>query len=129
MTKRSITLLFLFTLATCHYSYARDDGQWTANPDPVIHQWFQDVKQPGTGAQVSCCAETDAFEADQLAGDNPDGGFKAVITNGRGIFPDGSVFDVPRSKIQTQYGNPTGHIVIFLNSSGHVLCYVPLDLI
>ena len=52
--KNVLTLFFLLALSTCHYAYARDDGQWTANPDPLIHQWFQDVKQPGVNRSVSC---------------------------------------------------------------------------
>lgn len=126
---RWLSLFLFLSLAACGTkpSFARDDGQWTRNPDPEIHQWFQDVKQPPSD-RVSCCAEADAFEADQLAGDNPDGSFQVVITNGRGIWSDGKVVTVNKGQIQTHFGNPTGHIVVFLNSNGQVLCYVPLPL-
>ncbi len=126
---RIIVLGFLvgFFIASIVLANARDDGQWTRNPDPRIHEWFQSLMQPGT--RSSCCAEADAFEADQVQGDNPDGSINVVITNGRGVYPDGTVVNVPKERIQYSLGNPTGHVILFMSVAWKTpLCYVPLPL-
>ena len=101
---------------------ARGDG-WAFNPsnDPQITAWFQGLMQPDH-PRVSCCGEADAFEADvyETEGDH----YVAVITDGRGILPNGDKIQVPNDKIKWDKGNPTGHGIIFIGSERQVFCYV-----
>jgi hypothetical protein len=99
---------------------ARDDGQWAAQPENV-RRWFQSLKQPDH-PRVSCCGEADAFEADnfEVEGDR----YVAVITNGKGIIPNGTRIPVPNQKMKWDAGNPTGHGIIFIGPQGQVYCYV-----
>jgi hypothetical protein len=73
-------------------------------------------------AYVSCCGEADVFEADtfEVVGDQ----YVAIITNGKGIIPDGTRIPVPNQKLKWENGNPTGHGIIFIGSGGQVYCYV-----
>jgi hypothetical protein len=48
----------------------------------------------------------------------------AVITNGKGVIPDGTRILVPNQKIKWDSGNPTGHGINFISSNGQVYCYV-----
>src|ERR1700694_5719097 len=77
---------------------ARDDGQW-ANQPQEIRQWFQSVMQPNN-SKVSCCGEGDAFEV--LLDGNEDEFIRAIIVNGRGVIPDGTLVMVPRIKLQAK---------------------------
>jgi hypothetical protein len=102
---------------------ARDQGQWAA-ADPAIRRWFQSLMQPDN-PYVSCCGEADAFEADlfEVEGDH----YVAIITDGRGIFANGTRIPVPNAKMKWDAGNPTGHGVIFIGAQGQgyvVYCYV-----
>lgn len=103
-------------------AHARDDGQWEGQP-AEIREWFRSVMQPGN-PYLSCCGEADAFDV-ELAGDNPDGSIITTIINGRGVIPDGTRVDVPRAKLQSKYGNPLDHYILFLGSSGQVYCLIP----
>jgi hypothetical protein len=112
---------------------ARDPGsspgqasQWEGSP-AAIRQWFQSLMQPDNPG-VSCCGEADAFEADafEVEGDH----YIAIITDGKGVIPNGTRIAVPNPKMKWDAGNPTGHGIIFLGpamtSSGmrQVYCYV-----
>lgn len=79
--------------------------------------------------EYSCCGTADAYWADVT--EVKDGKVIAVITDdrpdgpvGRRHVPVGTRIVVPQNKIKWDRGNPTGHIVIFLNYSRQVLCYV-----
>jgi cbb3-type cytochrome oxidase maturation protein len=112
-----ILAAFLWAVAQVH---ARDNGQW--NDSPInIREWFQSVMQPDNPA-VSCCGEADAFEADsfEIDGDH----YVAIITDGKGVIPSGTRVQVPNNKMKWDRGNPTGHGIIFIGSSGQVYCYV-----
>src|SRR5258708_3014915 len=106
----ALGLLFLLTLP----AVARDLGQWDNQPI-AVRQWFQGLMQPDN-PYVSCCGEADAFEADtfEVIGDQ----YVAVITNGKGVIPDGTRIPVPNQKLKWDRGNPTGHGVIFIGSGG-----------
>ena len=67
--------------------------------------WFQGLMQPDD-PRMSCCGEADAFEADnfEVQGDN----YVAVITDGKGIIPNGTRVLVPNHKLKWDEGNPTG---------------------
>ncbi|HLH98044.1 MAG TPA: hypothetical protein VKW08_23300 [Xanthobacteraceae bacterium] len=99
---------------------ARDNGQW-ANSPVQIRQWFKGLMQPDN-PYLSCCGEADAYEADtfEVNGDH----YVAVITDGKGVIPNGTRIDVPNSKMKWDSGNPTGHGILFLSSSRQPLCYV-----
>ena len=99
---------------------ARDNGQWGDMP-AFVRQWFQSLMQPDN-PYVSCCGEADAFEADsyEVQGDQ----YVAIITNGKGIIPEGTRVPVPNKKMKWDEGNPTGHGIIFIGSGGQVFCYV-----
>jgi hypothetical protein len=99
---------------------ARDNGQWS-NQAAYLRQWFQQLMQPDNPL-MSCCGEADAFEADNFeqSGDQ----YVAVITNGKGVIPEGTRIPVPNNKIKWDKGNPTGHGIIFICGGGQVYCYV-----
>jgi hypothetical protein len=99
---------------------ARDDGQW-ANMPENIRQWFQSLKQPDH-PRLSCCGEADAFEADSFEGEGNH--YVAIITNGKGVIPNGTRIPVPNQKMKWDAGNPTGHGIIFIGPERQVYCYV-----
>jgi hypothetical protein len=66
------------------------------------------------------CGEADAFEADAF-------GSRAITTSPSsrtGIIPNGTRFPVPNEKMKWDAGNPTGHSMIFIGTSGQIYCYV-----
>jgi hypothetical protein len=99
---------------------ARDYGQWGDQP-AYLREWFQKLMQPDN-PHMSCCGEADAFEADsfEVRGDQ----YVAIITNGKGVIPNGTRIPVPNQKMKWDEGNPTGHGIIFIGSGGQVFCYV-----
>jgi hypothetical protein len=99
---------------------ARDDGQWQSRPQ-FIRQWFQKLMQPDN-PYISCCGEADAYEADtfEMEGDH----YVAIITDGKGVIPNGTKVPVPNQKMKWDEGNPSGHGIIFIGSQGQVYCYV-----
>ncbi len=103
-----------------HVFNVRDDGQWAQQPESV-RKWFRELMQPDY-PNTSCCGEADAFEADDFEQDGDR--YVAIITDGRGIIPNGTRVIVPNYKIKWDKGNPTGHGIIFIGNNG-VLCYVP----
>jgi hypothetical protein len=112
--------LALLALVVCAPAVARDNGQWENTPANV-RQWFQQLRQPDN-PRVSCCGEADAFEADSFEVDGDH--YVAVITDGKGVIPNGSKFAVPNYKMKWDDGNPTGHGIIFIGSHGQIFCYV-----
>jgi hypothetical protein len=89
--------------------------------DPVINAWYKTLTQPDH-PELSCCGEADAFEADnfETEGDH----YVAIITNGKGVIPNGTRIPVPNTKMKSDKGNPTGHGIIFIGVGGEVYCYV-----
>ena len=110
----------LLVLALGAPAAARDNGQWGNSPTHV-RQWFQSLMQPDNPA-VSCCGEADAFEADNFGVDGDH--YVAVITDGKGVIPNGTRIAVPNSKMKWDQGNPTGHGIIFIGAGGMLYCYV-----
>jgi hypothetical protein len=113
-------LLVLVSCLVISAALARPGPQWADEPKE-IRAWFQSLTQPDN-PYISCCGEADAFEADQfeVEGDH----YVAVITDGKGIIPDGKRIQVPNAKMKWDKGNPTGHGIIFIGSEGQVYCYV-----
>jgi hypothetical protein len=103
-----------------YVALAPDSGEWGDSP-AAVRQWFQLLMQPDNPS-LSCCGEADAFEADgfQVEGDH----YIAVITDGKGVLPNGTRIPVPNAKMKWDAGNPTGHGIIFLGSERQVYCYV-----
>ena len=99
---------------------ARDNGQWENQPT-YIRQWFQSLMQPDH-PYASCCGEADAFEADNF--EVEDDHYIAIITNGKGVIPNGTRVTVPNEKMKWDKGNPTSHGIIFIGNQGQVFCYV-----
>jgi hypothetical protein len=99
---------------------ARPGPQWAGEPENIRH-WFQSLMQPDN-PYMSCCGEADAFEADtfEVDGDH----YVAVITDGKGIMANGTRIHVPNEKMKWDAGNPTGHGIVFIGSSGQVYCYI-----
>jgi hypothetical protein len=99
---------------------ARDKGQWESAPTSA-RQWFQGRMQPDNQC-MSCCGEADAFEAHgfEVSGDL----YVAIITNGKGIIPNGTRIPVPNRKLKWDQDNPTGPGTIFIGAGGQVYCYV-----
>lgn len=102
-------------------AFGRDDGQWSNQP-PEIRQWFQSVMQPNNRA--SCCGEGDAFDV-RLDGEEQNGDIRAIILNGRGIYPDGTLVLVPHIKLQPKYGNPLDKVILFIGAKGEPICLIP----
>jgi hypothetical protein len=71
-----------------------------------IRKWFQSLMQPDSPA-VSCCGEADAFEADafEVEGDH----YIAIITDGKGVIPNGTRIPVRNRMTKWDLDNPTGH--------------------
>lgn len=113
-------IIFACLLAIASPAIARDDGQWSDQP-AHIRRWFQTLMQPDN-PRVSCCGEADAFEADsyEVDGDH----YVAIVTDGKGVIPNGTRVPVPNAKMKYDAGNPTGHGIIFIGSQGQVFCYV-----
>jgi hypothetical protein len=99
---------------------ARDNGQW-GNQPAALRQWFQNLMQPDN-KYLSCCGEADAYEADsfEVKGDQ----YVAIITDGKGVIPNGTRVPVPNEKMKWDEGNPTGHGILFIGAGGQVYCYV-----
>jgi hypothetical protein len=117
---RIVIRMSLALVAATLPAAARDNGQWENQP-AHLRQWFQRLMQPDNPV-VSCCGEADAFEADsfEVQGDQ----YVAIITNGKGIIPEGTKIPVPGNKVKWDDGNPTGHGIIFIGNAGQVYCYV-----
>jgi len=106
---------------------ARDLGQWL-NSDPAIHEWYQELMRPDSPGSP-CCTEADAYWADEFF--VKDGKMFARITDdrpdaplGRPHIENGSEFEVAPEKLKYSDGNPTGHGVLFVSTSGWTWCYV-----
>jgi hypothetical protein len=111
-----VVVLLLFSSPAA----ARDNGQWADQPT-YLRQWFQRLMQPDNPV-MSCCGEADAFEADTFEADGDH--YVAIITDGKGMIPNGSKFTVPNDKMKWDDGNPTGHGILFIGNGGQVYCYV-----
>lgn len=116
-----IILGIFFLIVFIGFAFARDGGDY-AGVEPNIRNWFQSLMQPDN-PYMSCCGEADAFEADTFT-QNSDGQYIAVITNGKGILPEGTKITIPNEKIKWDKGNPTGHGIVFIGNQGQVYCYV-----
>ena len=112
--------VILLMLALGAPAAARDNGQWGNSPTH-IRQWFQSLMQPDNPA-LSCCGEADAFEADNFEVDGDH--YVAVITDGKGVIPNGTRIAVPNAKMKWDKGNPTGHGIIFIGAGGTLYSYV-----
>lgn len=115
--------LALAAIALCALPAVAGAEGWPLNPsdNPRISEWFQSLMQPDLPS-MSCCGRSDAFESDtfEVEGDH----YVAIITDGRGIIPNGTRIPVPNWKMKWDQGNPTGHGIIFIGAGGTIYCYV-----
>jgi hypothetical protein len=105
------------------------DPQFWGHYPPSIQGWFPKVMQPGFENDLSqghsCCGVADAFEARVIGEDRVTGDIIVVIDDGKGVIPDGIQVHAPRKKIQVNYGNPTGKLIIFIGGGLTVYCLIP----
>lgn len=127
LTSLLLGALAAFVFACTGVTHARDLGQWEG-ADPAVREWYRTLTQPDNPA-ASCCGEGDAYWAD--VAETKGGQLLAVITDdredtklARRHVPIWTRIVVPPHKIKFDRGNPTGHIVVFLNWANDVLCYV-----
>jgi hypothetical protein len=106
---------------------SRDLGQWE-NSDPALREWYRTLMRPDY-PQGSCCGEADAYWCDDVH--VKDGKTFCIITDDRDDVPlhrphvpVGTVIEVPNEKLKWDRGNPTGHSVVFLDTSRGVYCFV-----
>jgi hypothetical protein len=79
--------------------------------DPNLAQWFQNLRQPGTGK--SCCSISDCRPVDyRVNGDH----YEAFI--------GGDWITVPPEKVLQRYDNPLGRAVVCWTPSLGVMCFV-----
>jgi hypothetical protein len=77
------------------------------------------VRCPGTVAREEVPAEStliacfDVLEVDENR-------YVAIITDGKGVIPNGTKILVPNQKLKWDAGNPTGHGIIFIGMNGQV---------
>ena len=90
--------------------------------------WYGSLFQPDNPS-VSCCGLADAYWCDDYY--SRDGRAYCKITDDRDDAPlkrphidVGTEIEIPDYKLKFDRGNPTGHAVVFLNTSGHVWCFV-----
>lgn len=81
------------------------------NADPALAQWYESLRQPGTG--VSCCSVADCRSADYRTTPN---GYEARI--------DGVWIPVPPDRVLEHTDNPTGHAVVCYLPGRGILCFV-----
>lgn len=100
--------------------YARDLGQWEGT-DPVVKKWFEELKMPDNPS-VSCCGESDAYWCDKI--NVREGKTYCTITDDRDDaklkrihIPVGTEILIPDHKLTWKDGNPTGHVIVFVNPS------------
>ncbi len=107
---------------------ARDDGQW-GDVSPEIRKWFSSLTQPGH-PDWSCCADADAYFADEYSVDSRTETVLAAITDNRGhSIPVGTRIAIPFSKINREK-NLAGHALLFLGGMAAkpaVFCFLPND--
>jgi hypothetical protein len=95
---------------------------------PELDAWYAGLMQPDNPT-ASCCGKSDAYWCDDYYA--KDGKSYCRITDDRDDaplerphIPIGTEFEIPPYKLKWDKSNPTGHAVIFVNTSGHVWCYV-----
>jgi hypothetical protein len=81
--------------------------------DPVLHDWYESLKEPGTN--FPCCSIADCRPTDYRMGDS---GYEAWL--------DGQWVKVPEGRVLTGQSNPVGHAVVCRSpANGSILCFVP----
>lgn len=93
---------------------------------PELDKWYGSLMQPDN-PNVSCCGKADAYWCDDYYA--RDGKAFCRITDdrkvvGRPDIPVGTEFEIPPYKLKFDRGNPTGHHIVFVNTQGHVWCFV-----
>lgn len=132
-------IILLLTLLISQFAFARDNGQWDNNSDPVTKNWYKSLERPDAPGS-SCCGEADAYWSDLFEA-TPDGNYIAIITDTRDDAPlgrphrsSGTKVVIPKEKMKIDAGNPTGHGIVFLafqraeqieaGEAPYVYCYV-----
>ena len=127
-----ILFCFAVVMAICVFIVNARAGspRFWGDYSPEVHQWFPTVMQPGYedmhDAGHSCCGSADAFEVRVTGEDEITGDIIVTIDDGKTIVLDGTVIHVPKSKLQTHYGNPfPDKLILFMSTGFVVYCLVP----
>lgn len=108
----------------CERAHARKGGDWS-QVDPEVREWIQTLKMPDAPT-VSCCGPADAYECDNGIVSDDGANNYCIITGTRGNpLPVGTKLLIPPRKVQNKQGNPSGHVIVFANTSGTVYCFIP----
>lgn len=115
----ALAIAVVLVVATA-YAFAHDHDH------PELDQWYAGLMQPDNPT-VSCCGKTDAYWCDDYYA--RDGKAYCRITDdrvvaGRPPVPVGTEIEIPNHKLKFDRGNPTGHHIVFLSSTGFVFCFV-----
>jgi hypothetical protein len=90
--------------------------------DPALASWFENLKQPGTGA--SCCSIADCRTVDFRQ--DRDG--YEVLIDGRWKMSVPFWLRVPSNRIIDKIDNPTNRAVVCFTPEAGILCFVrPAD--
>jgi hypothetical protein len=81
------------------------------NADPALAEWFQSLRQPGTG--FSCCSISDCRPVSYRVGQN---GYEVLIEE--------KWRPVPPEKVLSARENPLGRAVVCWTPAMGVMCFV-----
>jgi hypothetical protein len=115
-----VVVLAIGSVVLATWAFAHDHDH------PEHNEWMAGLMQPDNPT-ASCCGKSDAYWCDDYYA--KDGKAYCRITDdrevaGRPHIPVGTEFEIPPYKLKFDRGNPTGHAIIFVNTSGHVWCFV-----
>jgi len=114
MLRNQRTLLFLASGLFVLLCYLDVRAAPPPDSDGRYANWFQNLRQPGTGS--SCCSLADCRMTEYRG--TPQG-YEALVY-GRWVV-------VPQEKILRGIVNPTGRAVVCAHPDGTVLCFVTPD--
>ena len=128
MKKILVVLTSLMLSAT---AFAHDHGR--TSPDweeltPEMRAWYMNLRRPDM-PDMPCCGLSDAYWCDTVYVRKQQMYCKITDTRpdkplGRQHIPVGTEIEIPHEKLKYDQGNPTGHAVVFLSTSGFVFCFV-----
>ena len=81
--------------------------------DPMLHDWYESLREPGTG--YPCCSVADCRPAEyRMSAD----GYEALL--------DEAWVKIPDERVLKGQANPVGRAVVCRSPvSGSILCFVP----
>jgi hypothetical protein len=89
------------------------------NPDPQLSQWFQSLRQPGSG--TSCCDLSDCRPVGARIGPS---GYEVLLTPAAFPVAEERWVGVPAHTILHGKDNPLGRAVVCWTPAKGVICFV-----